>query len=238
MNTFSPELLWEKGWKWPDNVWIVSEDLMVVLNDELQPVAKSFNPWILFDNISSSPDILRLIFEIFHLKNIYRRWWTLSWRDIQLWKCESVADHCFWVAVVALFVANEYFPQLDLNKVVLMWLLHELGEIYAWDIAPRDNVSKEDKFEREKSWVLNLLKGFSHYQKYYEIWLEFEQWLTAEAKFVKQIDKLEMIIQSAIYAGTYDKPQLIEFFNRAFPTLNDTQIRNLAECLLPIYETV
>lgn len=214
----------------------VSENLRVILDEKWLPMAKSFNPNLLFEKISKSPDVLRLIFEVLHLKNIYRKWWILTWRDIQLGKCESVADHCFGVAVVSLFVANEYFPDLDIKKIVFMSLLHELGEIYAWDITPSDNITHIDKHQREKDWVERVLKWFSKYQEYYDLWLEYETQQTPESQFVKKMDKFEMMIQSAIYAWTYWKPQLIEFIERNFDLLTDLQIKNLVMCLIPLYE--
>ncbi|MEM7825710.1 MAG: HD domain-containing protein, partial [Candidatus Aenigmatarchaeota archaeon] len=54
-------------------------------------------------------EIIKLYYELNHLKQLYRKGWL---RSVQKEKCESVADHSFTVAVLSLFLAEKYFPEL------------------------------------------------------------------------------------------------------------------------------
>ncbi|MGB3641465.1 MAG: HD domain-containing protein [Rivularia sp. (in: cyanobacteria)] len=51
--------------------------------------------------------------------------------------CESVAEHSFCVALLALVLADEYSVELDTAKVIRMALIHDLGLLYMQEILPR-----------------------------------------------------------------------------------------------------
>jgi len=98
--------------------------------------------------------IVELFFEYAQLKNLYRQGWLergVSERD-----CETVAEHSFGVALLGYTIAEEYRPDLDSSRVMKLGLLHDVGEIYAGDITPKDNVSLEDKFQREHEAVMKI----------------------------------------------------------------------------------
>ena len=46
---------------------------------------------------------------------------------------ESVAEHCWRTALMAMLLESE-FPQADMNKVIKMILIHDLGEAFTGDI--------------------------------------------------------------------------------------------------------
>ena len=61
-------------------------------------------------------------------------------------KPESIADHMYRVAVLALTVAGTEYDQ---SKLVKMAIVHDLAEAIVGDITPVDGVSQEDKHSRE-----------------------------------------------------------------------------------------
>lgn len=61
------------------------------------------------------------------LKDVTRHCYTSGGRH------ESVAEHCWRMALMAYFVSDE-FPELDMNKVIKMCLIHDLGEAFTGDI--------------------------------------------------------------------------------------------------------
>ena len=61
------------------------------------------------------------------LKNNTRHSWTSAGRH------ESVAEHSWRLALMAYFVKDEY-PELDMDKVIRMCLIHDLGEAFTGDI--------------------------------------------------------------------------------------------------------
>jgi len=141
---------------------------------------------------------LRLYFEFNHLKGLYRQGWLEH--GIPKSHCESVAEHTLGVAVLAMMLAEAYFPHLDLLKVLRMALLHDFGEIYTGDLTPADGVSVPEKRGRERQSVSEVFKNLPHGKRYLVLWEEFEAGSSPEARFVKQVDRLEMAFQASVYA--------------------------------------
>ena len=78
------------------------------------------------------------------LKDVTRHCYTSGGRH------ESVAEHCWRMALMAYFVSDE-FPELDMNKVIKMCLIHDLGEAFTGDIPSflknGDDEQKEDALD-------------------------------------------------------------------------------------------
>jgi len=159
-----------------------------------------------------APPILQAYFESCQLKQLYRQGWLKS--GVSRERCESVADHSFGVALLALWLAEAYFPSLDGEKVLRMALLHDFGEIYAGDIIPADNISMGDKHAQEAVSVIRVLGNLPCSQVYLDLWQEFENGDTPEARFVRQIDRLEMGLQAAVYKAQ-GQARMDEFFDSA-----------------------
>ncbi len=217
---------------------IASKDLCTVFNKNGEPTKKHSNPIKYIENLKDA-NILRTIFEIMHLKDIYRRGYTLKWRDIPIEKCESDADHCFGVAMISLILAVEYYSELDLEKVLIMAILHEIGEVYIGDLTPYDRKNKKitskEKHRLEKIAVIKILSKLGNWQKYIDIWLEFEKGESEEAKFVKQMDKLEMLIQASIYKWHYNNEQLREFLDRNWKCIKEKELQKIVEQLYTMF---
>ena len=146
--------------------------------------------------------ILEVYFEIQSLKNLFRQGWLKNGIDKEF--CESVADHSFLTAILAWLLADEYFPDLDMSKVIKYSLIHEIGEIYTGDITPDDNMSEKEKYELELASVKRVFGKLKNGNKYIKIWEEFENAENKEAKYIKQIDRLEMAFQAYFYENKLD----------------------------------
>lgn len=145
----------------------------------------------------SLPVFAQVYFELNHLKQLYRQGWLH--RGVPLERCESVAEHSFGVAVLALWLAETFAPKLDIGKVIRMALLHDFGEIYAGDIIPSDPVTTEQKAQLEVQSVTEVLGKLPQGERYLKLWQEFEAGASPEAQFVRQIDRLEMGMQASVY---------------------------------------
>ncbi len=167
--------------------------------------------------------ILSLYFKINQLKQLYRQGWL---KYISPERCESVADHTFGVAVLAVLVNDFYSLGLDVERILIMSLLHELGETKIGDLTPQDGVPLLEKHRLERAVVVELFKDFPDGEKYIKIWDEFEERKTAEANFVFQIEKLEMALQAKIYEGLYGG-DLFEFQEYVEKILTDGLLRSL-----------
>lgn len=122
------------------------------------------------------------------LKNNTRHSWTSDGRH------ESVAEHSWQVTLMAYFVKDEY-PDLDMNRVLLMCLIHDLGEAFTGDIPAF--VKTEADEERESAllsqWVSSLPEPFR--EEMDELYREMDAQETAEARLYKALDRMETIIQ-------------------------------------------
>lgn len=122
------------------------------------------------------------------LKNNTRHSWTSDGRH------ESVAEHSWRVTLMAYFVKDEY-PDLDMNRVLLMCLIHDLGEAFTGDIPAF--VKTEADEERESAllsqWVSSLPEPFR--EEMDELYREMDVQETAEARLYKALDRMETIIQ-------------------------------------------
>ena len=107
---------------------------------------------------------------------------------------ESVAEHSWRAALMAYFLKDE-FPEADMDKVIKMCLIHDLGEAFTGDIPSFDKTSAdEDKEERLLSqWVDSLPEEFS--KEMSALYQEMDKRETLEAKIYKCIDGLEAVIQ-------------------------------------------
>lgn len=107
---------------------------------------------------------------------------------------ESVAEHSWRITLMAYWVSDE-FPEADLEKLMKMCLIHDLGEAFTGDI-PTFNKTEADE-EREETllneWVKSLPEPFA--DEMYELYQEMEERKTLEARIYKALDNLEALIQ-------------------------------------------
>ncbi len=124
------------------------------------------------------------------LKSVVRTAWTSNGRR------ESTAEHSWRLALLA-GVMKEYYPELDLSKIIMMCLIHDIGEIYEGDISAALCPDKDDKYEMEYSAAKSVFSLLPERQatKMLDLWLEYNNNTTPEAKLVKALDKAETIIQ-------------------------------------------
>ena len=87
------------------------------------------------------------------------------------------------------------FPDLDMDKVVNMCLIHDLGECFTGDIPAFVKTDADRKTEDAllEQWVKSLPEELS--ADISALYKEMEAQETAEAKLYKALDKLEALIQ-------------------------------------------
>lgn len=166
--------------------------------------------------------IIQAYFEFNHLKHLYRQGWLQNGIEPQY--CESVAEHSFGVALLALFLVDTYSLELDKTKVIQMALIHDLGEVYTGDLTLKDGVDRKQKYQLERNSITQILDKLPHSSYLIDLWEEYEQGESPEAQFVRQLDQLEMVLQASVYEQQ-GLANLSEFFtstNQAFkaPELN------------------
>lgn len=107
---------------------------------------------------------------------------------------ESVAEHSWRIALMAMLLTPE-FPELDMDKVIRMCLIHDLGEAFTGDIPTFDktdaDTEKEDQLFDE--WVATLPE--ENKAEFQALLAEMAALQTPEAKLYKALDKMEAVIQ-------------------------------------------
>ncbi|MBP3851909.1 MAG: HD domain-containing protein [Erysipelotrichaceae bacterium] len=106
---------------------------------------------------------------------------------------ESVAEHSWRVSLMALLVADE-FPQFDMDRVIKMCLIHDLGEAFTGDIPAfekndADRITEVDQFRR---WIESFPNPTR--QTFQSLLEEMDAQITPESKLFKALDKLEAVI--------------------------------------------
>ena len=121
------------------------------------------------------------------LKDTTRHCYTIRGRH------ESVAEHSWRVALMA-FLMRDEFPELDMDKVMQMCLIHDLGECFTGDIPSFEktnaDTAKEDGLLAQ--WVASLPQPYR--EDMATLYAEMNALETPEAKVYKALDKLEAVI--------------------------------------------
>ncbi|MCR5601074.1 MAG: HD domain-containing protein [Ruminococcus sp.] len=109
-------------------------------------------------------------------------------------RTESVAEHSWRISLMALLLRNE-FPDVDINKVVNMCLIHDLGECFTGDIPTfiKTDAERETEDSLLQKWVNSMPTEVSN--DLTALFSEIEAQKTAEAKIYKALDKLEALMQ-------------------------------------------
>ena len=147
------------------------------------------------------------------LKRIKRTGWVLRGVPCP----ESLADHSFGVALLALFLTDRANvgdgPRLDTEKVLRMSLLHDLPEALCGDLAPfqkkvltgqeADDASRaivEAEARALDSQLAHLPPAVR--KVWLDDWREYRAGETVEARMVARADALDCVLQAAAYEGS------------------------------------
>jgi putative hydrolase of HD superfamily len=149
--------------------------------------------------------------EILGLKNVLRAGWVRAGIESP----ESVAAHSWGMSMLALKLSPK---ELDLARVLSLCIVHDIPEVRVGDLTPHDDTSTKAEDE------LNAMKEMA--PEWVGLFEEYEQGKTPEAKFVKQLDKLDMALQAEIYQSKFDIP-LTEFIESARLRIDDEVLKNI-----------
>jgi putative hydrolase of HD superfamily len=141
--------------------------------------------------------LLEMILECNELKAIPR----MGWRVRGVRSGESVAEHSYAVALLAMLVADRMDIDIDREKLLRIALLHDLPEHMLGDIhAPAGRILGEEAKESAELRILeNLFRGIEGGDDYVGLWREFADRTSVEGRLIRAIDKLEMFTQAYLY---------------------------------------
>ncbi len=121
------------------------------------------------------------------LKCNTRHSWTSSGRR------ESVAEHSWRLAVLAMLCADEY-PDLDMDKVIRMCLVHDLGEALTGDVPSFEKTEQNEMTEAEAWSTLLSLLPEPYASEFGALYAEMEAKQTPEAQLYKALDNMEAVL--------------------------------------------
>ena len=105
---------------------------------------------------------------------------------------ESVAEHSWRITLMAYWISDE-FPEANLEKLLKMCLIHDLGEAFTGDIPSfeKTEVNEEREAELLFKWMKSLPEPFA--TEMMELYREMEERKTLEARIYKALDNMEAL---------------------------------------------
>ena len=189
-------------------------------------------------------DALDALEECVGLKDERRTGWQLRGVDDP----ESVAAHTWGVSLLSLAFAEE--AGVDLDRALRLAVVHDLAEARTGDVPTRADPADEpvdagEKERRERAAMADLAAPFPALG---EAWEAYERRDTPEARFVKDMDLVDMCLQALVYErqGRYDEDgefdsnydRLDEFFATAEPRLSTEIGRDLYDLIRARYDAL
>lgn len=140
--------------------------------------------------------------EVEKLKTITRQNQTLDKRF------ENSAEHSWQLALMAVTLRQYFSEIVDMEKVMTMLLLHDVGEIGAGDTSAFDEIGKLHSYERELASVKQTFSFLPMEQKeyYLNLWQEFEKGNSAEARYARCVDAIAPLMNHLLIAEKDDNP--------------------------------
>ncbi|WP_432455341.1 HD domain-containing protein [Agarivorans sp. QJM3NY_29] len=142
--------------------------------------------------MSDIQKVLDFIVEIEKLKDVHRKT-----RPVGLERYENSAEHSWHVCLAALMLKDSANQPVNIDRVIKMLLIHDLGEVDAGDTIIYASETPELK-KKEQAGLARIfaLLPEGQAEQYVSLWLEFEAGETADSKFAKAIDRVPPLLHN------------------------------------------
>lgn len=109
---------------------------------------------------------------------------------------ENDAEHGWHLAIMTMLLSEYANEKIDVGRTIEMVVIHDVVEIDAGDTYAYDDAGNSTKAEREKKAADRIFGMLSPEQGQYfmDLWLEFEEASTPEAKFATAIDSVQPLM--------------------------------------------
>lgn len=141
---------------------------------------------------------IQFLVEIDKVKNIFRQTYLADGN-----RKENDAEHSWHIALMAFLLKEHVEEPVDVMKVIIMVLIHDLVEIDAGDTYAYDAARATDKREREEKAADRIFGLLPKDQGIYfrELWEEFEAYETADAKYAHLLDNFQPVLLNDASGG-------------------------------------
>jgi putative hydrolase of HD superfamily len=207
----------------------------------------------------AAPALLRLAQFAAKLKSVPRTGWLD--RGVEPSRVESVADHSFGTALLAWVCALQRRAEgaaIDPERVLKLAIIHDLAEAETGDSPPYDpsfipgahdpvarrafletrhsrdpdrRAAKQAEEDAVMRRLLDALPGPTG-SELGELWDELRLETSGEARFVKQIDRLETFLQSRLYLGNDPTLPMASFQQEVFDAIDDPLLAAIRDAAL------
>lgn len=142
--------------------------------------------------------IVDFILELDKLKGVTRKV-----RPLGLDRYENSAEHSWQLALLAISLARFAEGPLDLNRVIRMLLVHDVGEIDAGDVMFFAHVNREERRAAERAAVMRIFSILPEEDSsdLLQLWEEFELGKSAEARFAHAVDRAMPVLLNLANQG-------------------------------------
>ena len=170
---------------------------------------------------------MKFILEIDKVKNVFRQTYLADGN-----RKENDAEHSWHMAIMA-FLLKEYAQEeVDIMRVVLMVLIHDLVEIDAGDTYAYDLDGLQTKREREVKAVERIfgLLPKDQEEQFRELWDEFEAYESAEAKYAHMLDNFQPLMLNDALDGKSWKEHKVkksQIYSRNAKTMEGSEKKNI-----------
>jgi len=164
--------------------------------------------------------------------NQLKRTARTGWVQRGVANAENVAAHTYGVSFATLILAPTLEEPIELGKALSMAILHDLAEGLTTDIpSPAWRFLPENsKDAAERSAMNEIVDDLDQATGMLEIWEEFREGVTAEARLVHDADKIDLYLQALVYEQQTGNEHLQEFWIKE-PALYFGQSRALYEAM-------
>lgn len=147
---------------------------------------------------------------------------------------ESIADHMYRMSIISMIV-----PPANVNrdKCVKIAVVHDIAESLVGDITPYAGITKAEKHRREEETIHYLHDMIKPYNPEFakelvELWFDYEEIRNTEARYVKDIDKFEMISTAYEYELKFGLTYNLDQFFTARAAIKTKEVGDLCDALL------
>ncbi|KAG8983934.1 hypothetical protein FRB94_008728 [Tulasnella sp. JGI-2019a] len=172
--------------------------------------------------------------QFFHVLERLKTQKRTGWVENKIVNAESISDHMHRMALLALCVTDK---SVDKERCALLATVHDIAEAQVGDIAPSHGISKMEKHRMETdamhNFVVKMLHSGPAGLRIQELWQEYEDQVTPEARLVKDLDLFEMALQAMEYEkGSPNGMRLDNFFETSIPRIKHLEVQGWAGELL------
>ena len=141
---------------------------------------------------------IEFMLELDKMKNLYRQTYVLH-ED----RKENDAEHSWHLAILTFLLAEYSKANINVTHVMKMVLLHDVVEIDAGDTYCYDNEGNKSKAEREEKAAQRIFGLLPEDQRkeFYELWREFEDSETPDARFAAMLDRIQPLLLNYTKCG-------------------------------------